>query len=144
MKRHRSCRIAAALVLAPLLAGCEDGPILAIFEQEQSERDIVTIQRDLEGIDLSSTRFLAERDGVEYFVAAPVDSDGRTACLLMEEGIGVALECGPITPGEPGVLIRDSRATAVLLPDEYDRDSLDPQGYRLLHPNLAIRESPEV
>ncbi len=56
----------------------------------------------------------------------------------------MALQCSPITAGEPGALIRDSRMTAVLLPDEYDRESLDAEGYRLLHPNLAIRESPEV
>ncbi|MBG6182942.1 hypothetical protein IWX65_000889 [Arthrobacter sp. CAN_A214] len=145
MEHFRLVRTAAGILLAlPLLTACGDAPALEVFEQAQAEHDIVTIQRDLEGIDLSSTRFLADRDGIEYFVAAPTDSDGRSACLLVEEGLGVALECGPITPGEPGVIIRDSRATVVLLPDEYNRDLLDAEGYRLLHPNLAIREVPEV
>ncbi|WP_026550105.1 hypothetical protein [Arthrobacter sp. Br18] len=142
--RHPLGVAAVLLLAAPLLAACEEAPVLGILEREQGEQDMVTIQRDLEGVDLSSTRFLAEAGPIEYFVATPADSDGRTACLLIEEGIGVALECGPLTAGQAGVLIRDSRMAAVLLPDDYDRDSLDAQGYRLLHPNLAVRESPEV
>ncbi|MDQ0733874.1 hypothetical protein [Arthrobacter agilis] len=127
-----------AAVLA--LTACT-GPVLGLLEQEQAEQDVLTIQTDLDGIDLASTRFLAERDGVEYFAAVPVGGTGAdgTVCLLIEEGIGVGLECAPLEPGTAGPTIRDSRVTAVLLPDEFDRDSLTDDGFDLPHPNLALR-----
>ncbi|MFC3298489.1 hypothetical protein FJV46_01850 [Arthrobacter agilis] len=131
--------VAGALVLLGL-AGCA-GPVLGVLEQEQTEQDQLTIRTDLDGVDLESTRFLAERDGVEYFVARPVAGTGTedTVCLLVEEGIGVGLECAPLTRGEVGATIRDSRVTAVLLPDDIDRNDLADEGFELLHPNLAVR-----
>jgi hypothetical protein len=117
------------------------GPVLGVLDEEQAQEDVLTIQTDLDGIDLASTRFLAERDGVEYFAATPVDGTGAegTVCLLVEEGIGVGLECTTLTRGTAGATIRDSRVTAVLLPDEFDRDALTADGFELLHPNLALR-----
>ncbi|MDN4612414.1 hypothetical protein [Arthrobacter burdickii] len=137
-----SLALAAGLCAAVLaLAGCTGGPALGLLEKEQTEQDILTIQTDLDGIDLASTRFLAERDGVEYFAARPVEGNGTgdTVCLLVEEGLGVGLECAPLERGAAGAAIRDSRVTAVLLPDDMDRDALTDEGFELLHPNLAVR-----
>lgn len=137
------CRMMMAGTCAALLGltGCA-GPVLGLLEREPTEQDALTIRTDLDGIDLDSTRLLAERDGVEYFAATPsdgVDADPSTVCLLVEEGIGVGLECAPLRPGGAGAMIRDSRVTAVLLPDSFDRDGLIEDGYELLHPNLALR-----
>ncbi len=123
------------------VTGCSAGSVIDVLQEDQTDQDILTIQTDLDGIDLASTRFLAERDGVEYFVARPLADSGSadTVCLLVEEGIGVGLECGPLEPGVAGPTIRDSRITAVLLPDDIDRNDLADQGFELLHPNLAIR-----
>jgi hypothetical protein len=125
------------------LAGCSGGSALGLLDEEQTDRDMLTIRTDLDGIDLASTRFLAERDGVEYFVAVPadgaVDDAGGNVCLLVEEGIGVGLECTPLEQGVIGATIRDSRVTAVLLPDRMDRNALVDEGFELLHPNLAVR-----
>lgn len=123
-----------------VLTGCA-GPVIGLLEKEQTAQDVLTIRTDLDGIDLDSTRFLAERDGVEYFAATPLDGTGTegTVCLLVEEGIGVGLECTPLEPGTAGPTIRDSRATVVLLPDAFDRDALTNEGFELLHPNLALR-----
>ncbi len=131
-----------AAVLA--LTGCT-GPVIGLLDREQTEQDVLTIRTDLDGIDLDSTRFLAERDGVEYFAATPVDGTGAEGivCLLVEEGIGVGLECTPLEPGTAGPTIRDSRATVVLLPDTFDRASLTADGFELLHPNLALRPAEE-
>ncbi|MCU1634271.1 MAG: hypothetical protein JWM61_2923 [Micrococcaceae bacterium] len=137
----RSRILAAGMCLAVLgLAGCA-GPVLSVLDRDQTDQDVLTIQTDLDGIDLTSTRFLAERDGVEYFAARPVDGNGTadTVCLLIEEGIGVGLECAPLMAGEAGATIRDSRVTAVLLPDDIDRNDLADEGFQLLHPNLAVR-----
>lgn len=137
----RSRLLAAGVGLAVLgLTACT-GPVLGVLDQEQTERDELTIRTDLDGIDLATTRYLAERDGVEYFVAKPVPGTGDedTVCLLIEEGIGVGLECAPLTRGAAGATIRDSRVTAVLLPDDVDRNDLTDEGFDLLHPNLAVR-----
>ncbi|MBG6224269.1 hypothetical protein IWX63_000824 [Arthrobacter sp. CAN_A2] len=129
--------VGAALVLS----GCAGGPVLDVLEQDQTEQDILTIQTDLDGIDLATTRFLAEQDGVEYFAARPAAGSASedTVCLLAEEGIGVGLECAPLERGTAGAAMRDNRATVVLLPDDIDRNALTDDGYGLLHPNLAIR-----
>ncbi|MFJ6003991.1 hypothetical protein [Arthrobacter sp. NPDC092385] len=137
----RSRLIAAGMCAVVLgLAVCA-GPVLGLLEEDQTDQDILTIQTDLEGIDLASTRFLAERDGVEYFAATPVDGGSAkgTVCLLVEEGIGVGLECAPLERGRAGATIRDSRVTAALLPDDVDRNALADEGFDLLHPNLAVR-----
>jgi hypothetical protein len=137
----RSRLLASGIGLSVLgLAACS-GPVLGLLDQEQTDRDQLTIRTDLDGIDLATTRFLAERDGVEYFAARPVqgNSDEDTVCLLIEEGIGVGLECAPLARGAAGATIRDSRVTAVLLPDDVDRNDLTDEGFELLHPNLAVR-----
>lgn len=123
------------------VAGCAGGSVIGLLEEEQMDEDILTIQTDLDGIDLASTRFLVGRDGVEYFAARPVGGSGTddTVCLLVEEGIGVGLECAPLERGTAGATIRDSRVTAVLLPDDIDRNDLVDEGFELLHPNLAVR-----
>ncbi|AUZ88470.1 hypothetical protein ACX80U_04290 [Arthrobacter sp. TmT3-37] len=123
------------------LAACGLGPVLGVLDRDQTDQDVLTIRTDLDGIDLSTTRFLAERDGVEYFAARPTAGTGSDdiACLLVEEGIGVGLECAPLVPGSAGATIRDSRATVVLLPDDIDRNALTDEGFELLHPNLALR-----
>ncbi|MHA7209751.1 hypothetical protein [Arthrobacter sp. MDT1-65] len=142
MRRLPSRLVSAAWcgTAALALTGCA-GPVLVVLDTEQAEQDVLTIRSDLDGIDLASTRFLAERDGVEYFAATPVDGTGAegTVCLLAEEGIGVGLECAPLEPGRTGATMRDSRATVVLLPDAFDRDSLAGERFELLHPNLALR-----
>lgn len=132
---------AAAVAAVLVLGGCSEGPVLDLLQQEQAGQDILTIQTDLDGIDLGSTRFLTERDGVEYFAATPVAASGTadTVCLLVEEGIGVGIECAPLERGQPGATIRDSRVTAVLLADDVDRNALADQGFELVHPNLALR-----
>ncbi|THJ67979.1 hypothetical protein E8P82_03930 [Arthrobacter echini] len=142
MRRLPFCGLVAgacALVLG--LSGCAGGPVIDVLDEEQTDQDVLTIQTDLDGIDLASTRFLAERDGVEYFAARPEADSGAagSVCLLVQEGIGVGLECGPLEAGTAGPTIRDSRVTAVLLPDQIDRNDLADQGFELLHPNLAIR-----
>jgi hypothetical protein len=137
----RSRLLAAGVGLAVLgLTACT-GPVLGVLEQEPTDRDQLTIRTDLDGIDLATTRFLAERDGVEYFAARPVQGNGGqdTVCLLVEEGIGVGLECAPLARGAVGATIRDNRVTAVLLPDGIDRNDLTDEGFELLHPNLAVR-----
>ena len=151
MHRTLALRTAAAcaLLLGPLgLAGCSGGSggsALELLDEDQTDQDMLTIRTDLDGIDLATTRFLAERDGVEYFVATPgdgaVDDGGAdgSVCLLVEEGIGVGLECAPLEAGVAGATIRDSRVTAVLLPDRMDRNALVDEGFELLHPNLAVR-----
>ncbi len=134
-------RILTAAVCTLVLAGCTGGSLIGVLDEEQQDQDVLTIQTDLDGIDLATTRLLAERDGVEYFVARP-ESDGGaadTVCLLVEEGIGVGLECGALERGAAGPTIRDSRVTAVLLPDDVDRNDMADQGFELLHPNLAVR-----
>ncbi|WP_298253722.1 hypothetical protein [uncultured Arthrobacter sp.] len=155
---HRPAhRIVLAGVCSLLLTGCTGGSLIGVLDEDQAAEDVLTIQTDLDGIDLTSTRLLAEREGVEYFVARPeaeagagaeVDGGagtgagtgvGDTVCLLVEEGIGVGLECGPLERGAAGPTIRDSRVTVVLLPDDIDRNDLADQGFELLHPNLAIR-----
>lgn len=141
----RSAALLAAAVLG--LAGCSGGSVMGLLDEEQTDTDVLTIQSDLDGIDLGSTRLLAERDGVEYFAARPTDSavteadasEGEGVCLLVEEGIGVGLECAALEAGATGATIRDSRVTAVLLPDEIDRNALVDEGFELLHPNLAVR-----
>jgi len=135
----RSAVLLATVLL--VLAGCSGGSVMGLLDEEQTDSDVLTIQSDLDGIDLGSTRLLAERDGVEYFAATPLDGTGAegTVCLLVEEGIGVGLECTPLEPGTAGPTIRDSRATVVLLPDAFDRDALTNEGFELLHPNLALR-----
>jgi hypothetical protein len=142
-RRFTSPSVLAAGLCAMVIgvAGCTGGPVLGLLDQEQTDQDALTIQTDLDGIDLTSTRFLAERDGVEYFAARPLDGSGTedTVCLLVEEGIGVGLECAPLERGTAGATIRDSRVTAVLLPDEVNRNALADEGFELLHPNLAIR-----
>lgn len=137
----RSRVIAAGICAVVLgLTGCA-GPVLGLLEKDQTDQDVLTIRTDLDGIDLASTRFLAERDGVEYFAATPVDGSGAedTVCLLVEEGIGVGLECAPLERGRAGATIRDSRITAALLPDDVNRNELSDEGFELLHPNLAVR-----
>lgn len=135
-----SLAVAVVTLLAFGATGCSTGPVLGLLRQEQSDQDILTIRTDLDGVDLGSTRFLAQHDGVEYFAATPVPGSGSDAvCLLVEEGIGVGLECAPLEQGTAGATIRDSRVTAVLLPDDIDRDALTDEGFELLHPNLAIR-----
>ncbi|WP_434992006.1 hypothetical protein [Arthrobacter sp. Ld5] len=123
------------------LSGCTGGPVIDVLEQDQTDQDVLTIRTDLDGIDLATTRFLAEQDGVEYFAARPTAGSATedTVCLLAEEGIGVGLECTPLAPGSAGAVMRDSRATVVLLPDDIDRNALADDGFELLHPNLAIR-----
>lgn len=140
----RPTAIACAVLTGLLsLSGCSSGPVIGLLDEEQTEQDILTIQTDLDGIDLASTRFLAERNGVEYFAATPAEGvaagDEETVCLLVEEGIGVGLECVPLERGVVGPTIRDSRVTAVLLPDDIDRNALVDEGFELLHPNLALR-----
>jgi len=51
----------------------------------------------------------------------------------------VGLECATLARGAAGATIRDSRVTAVLLPDTIDRNALMDEGFELLHPNLAVR-----
>lgn len=128
---------ACGAVLA--LAACTGGPVIGLLEEEQSEQDVLTIRTDLDGVDLASTRLLGERNGVEYFAARPLDASDDIVCLLVEEGIGVGVECVPLEPRTPGATIRDSRVTAVLLPDDIDRNDLVDEGFELLHPNLALR-----
>ena len=146
MHRRTALRTAAGLTMflgALGLAGCSGGSAVGLLDEDQTDRDMLTIRTDLDGVDLASTRFLAERDGVEYFVATPagsaVDDAGENVCLLVEEGIGVGLECAPLEGGAAGATIRDSRVTAVLLPDRMDRNALVDEGFELLHPNLAVR-----
>lgn len=142
--RRRPLRAAVPAALGCVvllgLTGCS-GPVLGLLDQDQTDQDVLTIRTDLDGIDLASTRFLAERDGVEYFAATPVGggAPADTVCLLVEEGIGVGLECAPLRRGTAGATIRDSRLTAVLLPDDVDRNALADEGFVLLHPNLAVR-----
>lgn len=137
--RSRLLPAGAGVILG--LSGCVGGPVLDVLEQDQTEQDVLTIRTDLDGIDLATTRFLAEQDGVEYFAARPTAGSASedTVCLLAEEGIGVGLECTPLEPGAAGAVMRDSRATVVLLPDDIDRNDLADDGFTLLHPNLAIR-----
>ncbi|TYC98872.1 hypothetical protein FQ377_07600 [Arthrobacter echini] len=143
--RRPAPHIVLAGVCTLVLAGCTGGSLIGVLDEEQQGQDVLTIQTDLDGIDLATTRLLAERDGVEYFVARPeagAEAGGGaadTVCLLVEEGIGVGLECGPLERGAAGPTIRDSRVTVVLLPDDIDRNDLADQGFELLHPNLAIR-----
>ncbi|BBE21958.1 hypothetical protein MN0502_08410 [Arthrobacter sp. MN05-02] len=143
MRRMSRCLalVAASCSVLLGLAACGGGPVLGILDRDQTDQDVLTIRTDLDGIDLATTRFLAERDGVEYFAARPVAGTGGddVVCLLVEEGIGVGLECAPLAPGSAGATIRDSRATAVLLPDDIDRNALTDEGFELLHPNLALR-----
>ncbi|MHA7239488.1 hypothetical protein [Arthrobacter sp. TMS1-12-1] len=142
MRPTTRTRVLAAATCAVLgLSGCAGGPVLGVLEQDQAEQDVLTIQTDLDGVDLVTTRFLAERDGVEYFAARPTAGGASedTVCLLAEEGIGVGLECAPLERGTAGAVMRDSRVTVVLLPDDIDRNALTDDGFELLHPNLAIR-----
>ena len=142
MRRLSSRPVPAAWSVAAVLAltGCA-GPVIGLLDSEQTEQDVLTIRTDLDGIDLATTRFLAEQDGVEYFAARPTAGSASedTVCLLAEEGIGVGLECAPLERGTAGPVMRDSRSTVVLLPDDIDRDALMDDGFGLLHPNLAIR-----
>lgn len=137
--------VTAGVAFLPLvLAGCTGGSALDLLDSEQTRQDLLTIRTDLDGIDLASTRLLAEREGVEYFAATPAEGAGQpesTVCLLVEEGIGVGLECAALEPGAAGATIRDNRITAVLLPDDVDRNAVTDEGFELLHPNLAIREA---
>lgn len=133
---------AGGALLVMVLAGCTNGSALGLLDAEQTEQDRLTIRTDLDGIDLTSTRLLAEREGIEYFAATPAEGSGQpdsTVCLLVEEGIGVGLECGPLDPGSAGPTIRDNRITAVLLPDDMDRNAVVDEGFELVHPNLAVR-----
>lgn len=141
LSARRGVLLVGACCVALGLAGCAGGSPLGLLDDEQMDRDVLTIQTDLEGIDLGSTRFLAERDGVEYFAASPTDGNRPegTVCLLVEEGICVGLECAPLERGTVGAAIRDSRLTAVLLPDDIDRNALTDEGFELLHLNLAVR-----
>ena len=142
MRPTTRTRVLAAGVGAVLgLSGCTGGPVFGVLEQDQEEQDVLTIQTDLDGIDLTTTRFLAEQDGVEYFAARPTAGSASedTVCLLAEEGIGVGLACAPLERGTAGPVMRDSRATVALLPDDIDRNALTDDGFGLLHPNLAIR-----
>ncbi len=143
MDRRIRATAPVALTCAMMLGltGCTGGPALGLLEEDQTDQDILTIQSDLDGIDVSSTRFLIEHDGVEYFAATPSEGSGPedAVCLLVEEGIGVGIECTPLAPGRSGATIRDSRATAVLLPDDIDRNAVVDEGFELLHPNLALR-----
>ena len=135
-------RPAGIAVVVLVLTGCTGGSVLGILDTEQTERDLPGIRTDLDGVDLASTRFLAERDGIVYFAAVPEGGSGAedsTVCLLVEEGIGVGLECAPLERGSTGAVIRDSLVTAVLLPDDIDRNAVVDEGFELLHPNLAIR-----
>jgi hypothetical protein len=141
--RIRSAAVGGSLLVL-VLTGCTGGPALGLLESEQTDQDLPTIRTDLDGIDLASTRFLAERDGVEYFAATPetgTGSDDSTVCLLVEEGIGVGLECAALERGSAGATIRDSTITAVLLPDDIDRNAVTDEGFELLHPNLAVRSA---
>lgn len=137
--RARILTAGAAVALG--LSGCTGGPVLDVLEQDQADQDVLTIRTDLDGIDLATTRFLAEQDGVEYFAARPTAGSASedTVCLLAEEGIGVGLECAPLESGAAGAVMRDSRATVALLPDDIDRNAVTDDGFALLHPNLAIR-----
>lgn len=137
----RSSVAVLVTVVALGVSSCSSGPALGVLQQEQTDQDVLTIQTDLEGIDLASTRFLGERNGVEYFAATPTEGSGTadTVCLLVEEGLGVGLECAPLERGRAGATIRDSRLTAVLLPDDVDRKALTDEGFELLHSNLAVR-----
>ncbi|PJJ65404.1 hypothetical protein [Compostimonas suwonensis] len=178
--------LGAGVALAAVLTGCSGAPLIALLEQPQHAIDRVPIFFDAEpgtflddyheqlsgqssGVDIDSTRFLADYDGLLYYVGTQRDpSGGESICVLTEPSENALQLSGDgvvdpddakgryvIVSGTPSsgfsacgavrynpLMGGDGESEFALVRDGYDVAGLEAQGWMPVHPNLLVRARP--
>ncbi|MGW9551020.1 hypothetical protein ACWG8W_08195 [Citricoccus zhacaiensis] len=101
-----------------------------------------------EGIDPQSVRFVADHEGVSYYLATPADPelDGGLCLVAGEPG---AIACGGPSPdgpppGSPVLTLDFGTGEAAVFRDGADTSELTDEGWTQVHENLLVRDSHRV
>lgn len=149
MKRRIGWMLGLGALL--MVTGCSQSETgIALLDEPATDADSIDVgagplEPDAwEGIDPQSVRFVAEHDGVTYYLAEPRDPelDGGLCLAVVEPG---ALACGGPSQGAPAdaaVLILDyGTGAAAVFRDGDDTSVLADQGWTQVHPNLLVQDS---
>ncbi|PJJ65402.1 hypothetical protein [Compostimonas suwonensis] len=150
-----------AVVVGSALAACSGAPMIALLDEPQEERDILPVHQTADlspffaegesipqdwtvGLDMTSTRFLAEVEGTEYFVGLSRYGGTESICLIAAFDAGVGEQdwssaCGGVRGGPLGLSVAEQNAS--LVSDAYDVTPLKRLGWVELHPNLWLDTS---
>ncbi|EMY33540.1 hypothetical protein D477_014341 [Arthrobacter crystallopoietes BAB-32] len=133
-----------------LLAACGSPEGVGALEAEAGPRDALPAYMEEAGLDLASSRLLAESGEVAFYAAKPAaDGAASAACIVIDARDGESSwvagcsEKAPVAAGRGGV-------QAMLVPDGFDPTrpaggGLDPnvnlleQGWEELHENLLVK-----
>lgn len=150
-------RIGMVLGLGALLmvTGCSQGGTgIALFEEPAGAADSIDtaagpLEADAwEGIDSQSVRFVADHEGVSYYLATPADPElAGGVCLVAGEPGAIA--CGGPSPdgpppGSPVMTLDFGTGEAAVFRDGADTSKLTDEGWTQIHENLLVRDSHRV
>ncbi len=138
-------RIGTVLGLGALLmvTGCgQGGTGIALLDEPATE----PLEADAwEGIDPQSVRFVADHEGVTYYLATPADPelDGGVCLVAGEPG---AIACGGPSsagppPGSPVLTLDFGTGEAAVFRDGAETSDLTVEGWTQVHENLLVRDS---
>lgn len=143
MKRISLPIVVAAGVEGLLLSGCSGPAGLTALDRAATDDDTLPAFVNLpEGVNRSSTRLLATKDGVRYFAAE--SDDARTACVaVVPSGEGPDWQVGCSDAAGPGQIAtvsgQNGTLSTILLADGSDTGKLEP-GWTKIADNIMVAD----
>jgi hypothetical protein len=135
-----------AMLTLLLVSGCsQSGAGFAVLEEPATVQDQLSVgdgrleDSALQDLEPDSARFLAEHEGISYFLASPVDPGmaGGVCIVAVEAGVTGCFGPGNGQPEMGTVSFEGQQATAVR--DGANVTGLTDDGWTRVHDNLLVR-----
>ncbi|VXC50605.1 conserved exported hypothetical protein [Arthrobacter sp. 9AX] len=141
----RTSRITAAILsiaTALSLSACAPTPArISALDREATAEDVLPAQIPAVMGEQHTTRLLAAKDGIRYFVAQ-ADNSAYTCVTGYPDNRPELWFTGCSDQSGPGKeIVRTARngvASVVLVPDGYDSSALVKDGFEAVHPNILV------
>jgi hypothetical protein len=143
MKRTaRSTTITLTIAAALSLSACAPTPArISALDREATGADVLPARVPAMMREEHTTRLLAAKDGIRYFVAQATDTANTCVTAYPDDRPDLWLT-GCSDQSDPGKeIVRTAMngvASVVLVPDGYDSSQTIKDGYEPVHPNILV------
>lgn len=131
---------AASVVLCLAVTSCSSGPTVTALDADQTDQDV--IPGYITGVDPESTRFAAEREDYEFYLARPEGwLQEAEACVVIvhkQDESSWAAACSNVSPTVP-MVGQTQGISASVIPDDYDVSERIAEGWEQVHENLLVK-----